>query len=113
MTRRQLSAFLARFSASIAASFLVRLAAIFPMAGWVIGALALLFFIKGCILATKWILYRQQLNSPHYHYSAMVVATDGGESLTVGELTYETISFSVWATSALFGGLATWFALAI
>jgi hypothetical protein len=111
MTRRQSSTFLLRISASIVASFLVRLATIFPLSWWVIGAIALLFLVKGGIIATKWILYRQQLNSPHYHYNSMVQATDGGESLTVGELTYETINFAVWTTAAAFGGITTWFAL--
>lgn len=111
MTKRQLAAFLLRFSASVAASFLVRLAAMFPITGWLLGAIALLLIVKTVILAFKWMLYRSQLNSPHYHYNSMSNAAYGGEQITVGELTEETIGLAIWATAILFGGFAAWYSL--
>lgn len=112
MTKRQLAAFLLRFSASIASSFLVRLEAVFPITGWLIGAIALLLIIKAAILTFKWILYRVKLNSPHYHYNAMSQEAYGGDQITVGELTEETIALAIWAMAFLIGGGATWYALA-
>jgi hypothetical protein len=112
MTKRQLGAFLLRFGASIAASLLVRLAAIFPITGWMIGAIVLLLVVRVGILAFKWILYRVQLNSPHFHYNAMSnAAHGGGNQITVEELTEETIGLAIWTTAILFGGLAAWYAL--
>jgi hypothetical protein len=114
MTKRQYSAFLLRFSASIAASLLVRLAAVFPITGWMIGAIALLLFVRVGILAFKWVMYRVQMNSPHYHYNSMSNAAYGGSSMiSVEDLTEETIGLAIWTTAILFGGLAAWYALTI
>lgn len=113
MTKRQLAAFLLRFSASVAASFLVRLAAMFPITGWLLGAIVLLLIIKAVILVGKWMLYRSQLSSPHYHYNAMSDAAYGGERVTVGDLTEETIGLAIWATALLFGGFAAWYSLMV
>jgi hypothetical protein len=114
MTKRQLAAFFLRFAATVASSLLVRLAAIFPIAGWLIGAIALMLLVRVGILAFKWVMYRIQLNSPHYHYNAMSnAAYGGGDQITVGELTEETIGLAIWTTAILFGGLAAWYALAM
>jgi hypothetical protein len=112
MSKRQYSAFLLRFSASIAASLLVRLAAIFPIVGWMIGAIALLLVVRVGILSFKWVMYRVQLNSPHYHLNHYSNAAYGdGHQITVGELTEETIGLAIWVTAILFGGFAAWYGL--
>ncbi|NJR41227.1 MAG: hypothetical protein HC781_23290 [Leptolyngbyaceae cyanobacterium CSU_1_4] len=113
MTKRQLAAFLLRFAASVAVSLLVRLTAIFPITGWLLGAIALLLLVRVGILAFKWVMYRVQLNSPHYHYNSMSNAAYGGVSITVEELAEETIGLSIWATAILFGGFAAWYSLMV
>jgi hypothetical protein len=85
----------------------------FPITGWMIGAIALLLIIKAVILAFKWMLYRSQLNSPHYHFNSMSDAVYGGERVTMGDLTQETIGLAIWATAILFGGCAAWYSLMV
>jgi len=114
MSKRQLSAFLLRFSASIAASLLVRLAAVYPIMGWAIGAVSLLLAVKLGALVFKLIMYRVQQNSPHFHLNHYSdAAYGGGDQITLRELTEESIAFGVWATAILLGGLAAWYALAM
>jgi hypothetical protein len=114
MTKRQLAAFLLRFAASVAVSLLVRLTAIFSITGWLLGAIALLLVVRVGILVFKWVMYRVQLNSPHYHLNHYSNAAYGdGNQITVGELTEETIGLAIWVTAILFGGLASWYALLI
>jgi hypothetical protein len=114
MTKRQLSAFLLRFSSSIAASLLVRLAAVFPITGWMIGAIALLLSVRLGTLAFKWVMYRVQMNSPHYHYNSYTNSAYGGSSMiTLEELTEETIGLAIWTTAILLGGGSAWYALTI
>jgi hypothetical protein len=104
MTKRQLAAFLLRFAASVAVSLLVRLTAIFSITGWLLGAIVLVLGVRWGLLGWKWFAYRVQMNSPHYHYNMMSHATDGGERLTVEDLTEDTIGLSVWTTAVLLGG---------
>jgi hypothetical protein len=111
MTKRQLAAFLLRFAASVAVSLLVRLTAIFSITGWLLGAIALLLVVRVGILAFKWVTYRIQLNSPHYHYNSMSNAAYGGTQITVDELTEETIGLAIWVTGILLGGGSAWYAL--
>jgi hypothetical protein len=114
MSKRQSAAFLLRFSASIAASLLVRLAAIFPITGWAIGAIALLLAVRIGILAFKWFMYRVQINSPHYHLNHYSNAAYGdGDQITAADLTDETIGLAIWVTAILLGGGAAWYALAM
>jgi hypothetical protein len=112
MTQRQLAAFLHRFAAAVAVSFLVRLTAIFSITGWLLGAIALVLLVRFGTLAFKWTMYRVQQNSPHYHYNLMSDGVYGNDDrLTVEGLTGETIGFVVWTTAILLGGFGTWYAL--
>jgi hypothetical protein len=114
MTKRQLAAFFLRFAATVASSLLVRLAAIFPITGWLIGAIALLLAVRLGILMFKWAMYRVQMNSPNYYHNTMSSAAYGsGDQITVGELTEETIGLAVWITAILFGGLGAWYSLMV
>jgi hypothetical protein len=111
--KRQLAAFLLRLNAGVAASLIIRLAADYPIAGYLAIAAVLIGGIRVLLLMGKWSLYRKQQASPHYHYRQMSIAAYGrsGDEITIHELNQESLTVGVWVIAALIGAGATWYQL--